>query len=230
MLRKFGRQGVWIMNRETLWKIITLVELAAAAVVIVLDLLIPTLVILGMMAASLLLRREPIRVLGFKRPPSWPRLIGLSFAGAVGLQLLDVGVTLPILNRLTGTTIDYSGFAHLQGNLGQLLLLLVVSWTLAALGEEMVYRGYLQKLLTQLVGPSLPGVLITVGISSLLFGIAHTEQGLIGVVVTTVDALFFSWLKLKMDGNLWAAVLAHGFYNSVGVIIFFFTGPIYGLW
>ena len=218
------------MNRETLWKIITVVELAAAAVVIVLDLFMPTLVILGMLLVSLLLRREPMRALGFKRPPSWPRLVGLSLAGAVGLQLFDVGVILPILNRLTGTTIDYSGFAHLQGSLGQLLLLLVLSWTLAALGEEMVYRGYLQKLLTQLVGRSLPGVLLTVGISSLLFGLAHTEQGLIGVVVTTVDALFFSWLKLKLDGNLWAAVLAHGFYNSAGVIVFFFTGPIYGLW
>jgi uncharacterized protein len=42
--------------------------------------------------------------------------------------------------------------------------------------------------------------------------------------------VFFSWLKLKFDGNLWAAILAHGFYNSIGVIVFFFTGPIYGLW
>ena len=104
------------------------------------------------------------------------------------------------------------------------------AWTLAALGEEIVYRGYLQKLLTDLLGNSLPGVLLTGGISSLLFGLAHTEQGLTGVIVTTIDALFFSWLKRKFDDNLWAAILAHGFYNSIGMIIFYFTGPIYGLW
>jgi hypothetical protein len=137
---------------------------------------------------------------------------------------------MPVLNRLTGTTIDYSGFANLKGNLGQLLLLLVLSWTLAALGEEMVYRGYPQKQLTGLFGSSLPGILLTVGVSSLLFGLAHTEQGLIGVVVTTIDALFFSWLKLRFGNNLWAAILAHGFYNSTGIFVFFFTGPIYGLW
>lgn len=157
-------------------------------------------------------------------------MVGFAFIGVVFLQLFDVGVVLPIMNRLTGTTIDYSGFANLKGNLGQLVLLLVLSWTLAALGEEIVYRGYFQKLLTNLFGSNLPGVLLTVGISSLLFGLAHTEQGLIGVVVTTVDALFFSWLRLKFDDNLWAAILAHGFYNSIGVIVFFFTGPIYGLW
>ena len=218
------------MKNNTFWKIITIVELVVAAAVVLLDIFLPTLVILGMIFVSLLIHREHIRSLGFKRPQSWARMIGFAFILAVFLQLLDAGVVLPIMNRLTGTTIDYSGFANLKGNIGQLVLLLVFSWTLAALGEEIVYRGYFQKLLTNLFGSNLPGLLLTVGISSLLFGLAHTEQGLIGVVVTTVDALFFSWLKRKFDNNLWAAILAHGFYNSIGVIVFFFTGPINGLW
>ncbi len=218
------------MENKTLWKIITLVELVVAAVVILLDLFIPTLVILGMIFVSLLIRREHIRSLGFKRPQSWSRMVGFAFIGVVFLQLFDVGVVFPIMNRLTGSTIDYSGFANLKDNLGQLVLLLLLSWTLAALGEEIVYRGYIQKLLTNLFGSNLPGTLLMVGISSLLFGFAHTEQGIIGVVVTTVDALFFSWLKLKFGNNLWAAILAHGFYNSIGVLVFYFTGPIYGLW
>jgi hypothetical protein len=29
---------------------------------------------------------------------------------------------------------------------------------------------------------------------------------------------------------LWAAVLAHGFNNTIGLVTFFFVGPIYGLW
>lgn len=217
------------MNRKTLWTIVTVVELVAAAAVILLDLFLPTLVILVLAFVSLLVRREKIRSLGFRRPKSWPRMAGFAFVGAVLLQLFDVGVVMPIMNRLTGTTLDYSDFAELKGNLGQLLVLLAVSWTLAALGEEIVYRGYLQKRLTDLAGTQLPGIVLAVGISSLLFGLAHTEQGLIGVVVTTIDALFFSWLKLRYD-NLWAAVLAHGFYNSVGVTVFFFAGPITGLW
>ncbi len=218
------------MDTKTFWKIITVVELVAATAVVLLDLFLPTLVILGMIIVSLLIRREHIRSLGFKRPQSWPGMLGFAFVSVLFLQLFDLGVVMPIMNRLTGTTIDYSEFAHLKGNLGQLALLLVLSWTLAALGEEMVYRGYFQKLITNLFGSNLPGILLAVGISSLVFGLAHTEQGLIGVVVTTVDALFYSWLKLKFGGNLWANILAHGFYNSIGVIVFFFTGPIFGLW
>lgn len=218
------------MNKKTFWIIITIIELVAAVAVVLLDLLLPTLVILGMLFVSLLIRGERIQLLGFKRPQSWSRLLGFAFISVVFLQLFDVGLVMPILNRLTLTTINYSGFAQLKGNPGQLFLMLGLSWTLAALGEEIVYRGYLQKLLTHLFGNKLPGIILTVGISSLLFGLAHLEQGIIGVVVTTIDALCFSWLKKKFDDNIWAAILAHGFYNSIGLIVFYFSGPIYGLW
>lgn len=218
------------MNTKTLWKIITATELIIAITVIILDLFIPTIVILGLIIISLLVRRESLVSLGFKRTESLFGMVGFVFLGTICLQLFHIGLTMPILNHLTGTTIDYSGFANLKGNLGQLAVFLILSWTLAGLGEELVYRGYLQKRLSELFGINTLGVVLTVGISSLLFGIAHTEQGIIGVVVTTLDALFFSWLKLKYDNNLWATVLAHGFSNSVGLIVFYFTGPMYGLW
>lgn len=217
------------MNNKTIWKIITIVELAAIVATVLLDLFLPTLVLLGLMVVSLLIRREHISVMGFKRPQSWLGLAVFAFVVAFLLQLFDAGVVMPILNRLTGTTLDTSGFTSLQGNLGQLILLLALSWTLAAVGEELAYRGYLQ-VLGDLFGNGPTGVLLTVVISSILFGMAHTEQGVIGVVVSTIDAVVFSWLKRKFDNNLWPAILTHGFYNSIGVITFYFTGPIVGLW
>lgn len=91
------------MENKTLWKIITVVELVVAAAVVLLDLFIPTLVILGMIFVSLLIRREHIRSLGFRRPQSWPRMVGFASVGVVFLQMFDVGVVLPIMNRLTGS-------------------------------------------------------------------------------------------------------------------------------
>ena len=218
------------MHSKNIWKIITVVELGVAAMVVLLDLFIPTLVILGLIIISLLIRRNHIASLGFKRVKSWTGMIGFVFVSVVFLQLFDIGVSMPLLNRLTGTTIDYSGFVHLKGNLGQLFWLLTLSWTLAAMGEEIVYRGYFQERLGDLFGSNLPGIWMAVGLSSLLFGLAHTEQGIIGVIVTTIDALCFSWLKRKFDNNLWASILAHGFYNTIGMVAFFFVGPVDGLW
>jgi hypothetical protein len=59
------------MNSKTIWKIITIIEFAAIVATVLLDLFIPTLVIIGLMVISLLIRREQIAVVGFKRPQSW---------------------------------------------------------------------------------------------------------------------------------------------------------------
>ncbi len=218
------------MNTKHLWKIIAVIEIILAAVVIILDLFIPTIIILGMIVISLLIRRENMTALGFKKSKNALQMIGMVLFSVIIWQLIQIGLTMPILNHLTGTTQDLSAFADLKGNLSQLSLYLILTWTLAAFGEEMVYRGYLQKRLSAVFGENTIGLILTIGISSLLFGVAHTEQGIIGVVVTTLDALFFSWLKMKYENNLWAAILAHGFSNSIGLIVFYFTGPIYGLW
>ncbi len=217
------------MNSKLL-KILTVIELIAAIVIVLLDVFNRTLLILGLLALSLLIRHEKLDALGFKKPKSWLWVIGVSFATAALLQLFDAGVLMPILNRLTGTTIDYSGFANLKGNSTQLLMLLLLGWTLAAFGEEVVYRSYLQKLLGGLFGKSIGALIVTIGVSSLLFGLAHREQGMVGVVVTIFDAIVFSLLKRRFDNNLWATILAHGFYNTIGMVIFYFTGPIYSLW
>jgi membrane protease YdiL (CAAX protease family) len=220
----------YLTSNKTLWKTVIVCEIIAAALVIILDLFVPTIVILGMIIVSLLIHCEGTSTLGFRKAENGPRMIGFVFLCVVLWQLIQFSLVMPVLNHLTGTTQNLSSFAELKGNLGLLFLYLVVSWTLAAFGEEIVYRGYLQKRFTDLFGMGMVGVGLSIGISSLLFGIAHTEQGVIGVTLTFLDALFFSWLKMRYKNNLWAAVLAHGFSNSVGLLVFYFTGPIYGLW
>jgi membrane protease YdiL (CAAX protease family) len=65
---------------------------------------------------------------------------------------LHLSIFMPVLNHLTGTTQDLSAFENLKGNFNQLLFFLALTWTLAAFGEEIVYRGYLQKRIRDLFG------------------------------------------------------------------------------
>ena len=136
---------------------------------------------------------------------------------------------IPIMNHLTGTTQNLSTFENLKGNVGLLVFLLCMSWTLAALGEETAYRGFIQTRIRSLFKDDRTGILAAVMISSILFGLAHREQGIIGVVITFLDALYFSFLRYRYQ-NIWAPILAHGLLNTIGIVTFFFTGPLYGLW
>lgn len=65
--------------------------------------------------------------------------------------------------------------------------------------------------------------------SSALFGLAHTEQGTVGVLLSAVDAVAFTTLRFRY-GTVWAPVLAHGFINTIGFVAFYLLGPFYGLW
>jgi len=103
------------INKKMVWTIKTILELIAVIVVIALDFFILAVVMVALMVVSLIIRREHISIVGFKHPKSWLKLVGFAFAGVVFLQLFDIGVVMPIMNRLTGTTIDYSGFSNLKG-------------------------------------------------------------------------------------------------------------------
>jgi membrane protease YdiL (CAAX protease family) len=98
-------------------------------------------------------------------------MIAIVFGLTLAWDLFQFGLTMPILNRITGERQDLSQFAGLQGNLGALLISLAVSWTLAAVGEEIVSRGHLPLRITDMFGASTVGILAAaVVLSSVLSG------------------------------------------------------------
>jgi hypothetical protein len=136
---------------------------------------------------------------------------------------------MPLANHVSGTRQDLSGFADLEGDLGLLLVFLVLSWTLAAFVEEVAFRGYLQTRMRDVLGHGRAGTVVAVLASSVLFGVLHSEQGLIGVLVVSLDAVALSVVRYRCR-TLWASVLAHGFNNTIGFVAFYLVGPVYGLW
>jgi membrane protease YdiL (CAAX protease family) len=216
-------------RRGRAWQLLAVLEVLGAAVAVVADLLVPTLVLLAMAAVSLGLRREGLASLGVRRVEDVRRLVAQMLAFSIAWTALSVAAFMPLANRLTGDRQDLSGFADLEGDLGLLLLLLAATWTLAAVGEEVAYRGYLLTRLTDVLGRGRPAVVVAALTSSVLFGLAHTEQGAVGVLLSTVDGLAFASLRHRY-GTVWAPVLAHGFINTVGLVSYYAVGPFYGLW
>ncbi len=209
---------------------ITAIELLIATAVIVLDVWIPTLVVLAVIAVSFLVRKEKLSSIGLKKPENLTKMLATVLLYAFLWTAIQFALTTPLLNHLFGATQNLSGFENLKGNIGGFFYLLFTTWTLAAFGEEIVYRGFLQKRCRELLGNTKSSVLFAVGFSSVLFGLAHIEQGIVGFALTAIDAVFFSLLKLRFGDNLFASVLAHGFNNTIGIVAFFFIGPVYGLW
>ncbi len=59
---------------------------------------------------------------------------------------------------------------------------LALSWSLAAFGEEICFRGFIMKRLLQLFGNGRSAWIASLLLSSVLFGWGHTEQAVSGWV------------------------------------------------
>ncbi len=216
-------------RRPGTWRAVAAVEVVLAAAAVVADLWLPSLVLVGMAVVSVAVRREGPGSLGVRRLRHPGRAVPAVLGLTVGWTALQVLLLTPLAGHLTGEVQDVSDFAELEGNVAMLLLLVALSWTLAAVGEELAFRGYLLTRLQEVLGGSRAAVVTAVVASSALFGLIHTEQGLVGVVLAAVDGVFFAWLRLRF-ASLLASVIAHGTANTIGMVVFFLVGPVGPLW
>lgn len=205
------------------------VELLLMAACIIFDLFIPALLVAAIGAVFVIIRREKMPVNAPPKKYGIFKFVLMMLGLAVLWSCVQFGLIMPIQNHLLHDTRNVSAFASLQGDLPNLLFFLAAGWTIAAIGEELAFRGFFQNRIISLFRAEKTGIIAAVIITAVLFGLIHAEQGVIGMIVTAIDGVFFSVVRYRYK-SIWASVLVHGFMNSIGFVVFFFTGPVYGLW
>jgi membrane protease YdiL (CAAX protease family) len=142
-----------------------------------------------------------------RRPASWPRAVGLAFAGYVAI-LIGAGVLLQVLGAgdeqgLTPEGWDSSRAGAYAANF------LAVAFV-GPIVEELLYRGAGVSLFAAL--GSLPAVAIT----SLAFGLAH------GLVLALAALVFFgivtALLRLRTD-SIYPCMLVHCAFNATSLVV-----------
>lgn len=161
---------------------------------------------------------------GLRSPPGWAEAVLLGLGGA-GLLLAGSLLLRAVVERALGWTVDVSAFRILEGNPRALAGGLAVVWTLAAFGEELLYRGFLLDTIHVLLpGPGGTGGVswwIALALSSLLFGLAHAFQGRAAVVISGAVGMGYGALVLLGGDTLWPAIVAHGVYDTVAFVLVF---------
>ena len=102
-------------------------------------------------------------------------------------------------------------------NAGEFLINFLMIAILPAIGEELLFRGILQRYLIEWLKNKHIGVLIT----SILFSALHLQ--FFGFFPRLLLGMFFGYLLL-WSRNLWLPILAHFINNGVAVIFYFIFG------
>jgi membrane protease YdiL (CAAX protease family) len=180
-----------------------------------------TLYLLAYAWLSLYLRGLGWRDVGFRLGEGWRRRVLIGLAVGAAMSALELFVTQPLLVRLTGEWPDISVFRPLIGNIKLLLLLVAGSWTIAAIGEELVYRGWLLNRLLDLFGRRRIGFAAAMVVMSAIFAMAHEYQGITGIVENCIAALLLGGLYLATGRNLLVPMIAHGLGDTIDFSLIF---------
>ncbi len=210
--------------RESKW--LAAAELAAVALIFVADAhhLIffsktPCILLFGWI--SLRLRRVSWRSIGFTLYGTWKKTLLLGMAGGVLIEALELFVSQPLLTRFLHQPPDLSDFRALTGNFKLTVASLILVWTLAAFGEELVYRGYLMNRVVDLMPRSKAAWVVSLLVVHIGFGLAHAYQGLTGVLDEGLMGVLLGVMYLRTGRNLAVPIVAHGIQDSIDCILIF---------
>lgn len=181
---------------------------------------VPILFVLGLL--SVRLRNGGLSVMGFKRPASWARVVGMALAAAALRIVLGEFVIDPLTEQFWPPAIAPAGVEEITGNIKYALLVLAVVWGFAAFGEEIAYRGYLLTRAADLGRRTSAAYWVGMIFVSVLFGVGHYYKGPAGIIDSGVAGLILGSVYLMSGRILWTAILAHGFIDTFGVIVLYF--------
>ncbi len=180
----------------------------------------PELLLLGWV--SLRVRGLRWRDVGFTRYRSWKATIAIGVVLGTVLETFQLLVTQPILSKIFGKEPDLDLFRMVTGNIKMTALFIVLSWTMAAYGEELFWRGYLMNRVADVFGRSRTAWIASLAVISIAFGLAHGYQGLTGWIEEGLAGLALGVMYLRTGRNLAVPIVAHGVCDTIDMGLIFF--------
>jgi uncharacterized protein len=179
----------------------------------------PVLLLFGWI--SLRVRGIRWRDIGFQRFRNWKTTVALGVAAGIAFEGFELLVSQPLLVKFLGKQPNFEDFRALTGNIKLTLLFLAFTWTIAAFGEEMVYRGYLMNRVADLFNRTRSAWIISLIAVHVGFGLAHAYQGITGIIDEGLSGLLLGLIYLRTGRNLSVPIIAHGLCDTIDFLLIF---------
>jgi membrane protease YdiL (CAAX protease family) len=147
----------------------------------------------------------------------------MGVGGAIVLKAIMVFLG-PALETAFGAERDLSRFSNVAGSLTDMLGLMALSWTVAAVGEEIAFRIVMMRGVASALGDSAAANIAALVVQAVIFGLVHAYQGPAAVAGTMLSGLIYGSLVIAARGAIWPAVVAHGLNNTFSILILYSEG------
>lgn len=185
----------------------------------------------GIIAATVFLKRHRAswRSLGLTWPTGvheWAMTLGLALTAVVSVIVFMVFLLAPMTAYFGWVSPPDAPdrWVFLLGKPWLFFAYLVgVVWVGAALGEELLMRGFVLNRLADLFGHSRMGWTLAVIVHAIFFGLLHVYQGVPGMVGSGVVALIFASIYLLGKRRLLPVIIGHGIINTISLTAYYLS-------
>jgi len=155
---------------------------------------------------------------GLDRPESWSKTIKMALGAMLIVQIVG---TLQFF--LSKSPQDLNSYQEAMTP-WRLLGFIVISWTTAGFGEEIIWRGFFMKQIARLFGEQKSSSwVIGLVLSSIGFGLVHFHQGPGGMLGAGFIGLVYGIFYLVSGRNLWVTIIAHGLTDTTSFIVLYLS-------
>lgn len=161
---------------------------------------------------------EWYRIAGLAKAPGWRNsalaVLWVCVAMPMVIFLINLNNQIPVPDSLRASETQMmeavKGLMVMSNPLELMCNLLIVA-ILPAVGEELVFRGVVQKQLFRLI----PNPLTAIALGAVIFSLAHFQFD--GFIARAFLGFLLGWLYWK-SGSLWLSIIAHLFNNGIQVL------------
>jgi membrane protease YdiL (CAAX protease family) len=155
---------------------------------------------------------------GLNRPESWSKTIKMALFAMLIVQIVGT-----LQFTLSDSPPDYSSYEQALTP-WRLLGWIVISWTTAGFGEEIIWRGFFMKQIARLFDEQKRSSwVIGLVLTSVGFGLVHYHQGPGGMLGTGFVGLVYGIVYLLSGRNLWVTIIAHGLTGTSSFILLYLS-------
>lgn len=163
------------------------------------------------------LSHTPWREIGYVRPKSWIRSLGIGIVFGIVFKVLMKAIVMPLL----GAPPINQAYHYLAGNTAALPGMIVAFIVVAGFGEETFFRGYMFERLGKLFGAGAWAKVLIVLITSAWFALLHySVQGFPGVEQAVITGLTFGTV-FAVTGRIFMLMVAHAAFDLAALAMIY---------
>ena len=134
-------------------------------------------------------------------PKNWLKTILIGLVIGVFIQVFGIYVLSPIKEWMGIVQEIPAAYAAIEGNNSKLIIYLVVAWTTAGFGEELIYRSFFLGQFVSAFENIKNKWILSLIISSIIFGFLHFNNGIDAIIGTTITGFIIGLVYLKTGRN-----------------------------